>query len=82
LHSSGSQHTISPEGTHGNRNREVVQRREGLWVHQADDPGKDLFVHRSAITGGGFRSLAAGAKVSYEIHQGPKGPSAANVRTM
>jgi CspA family cold shock protein len=47
-----------------------------------DDGGKDLFVHHSAIAGNGFKSLAEGAKVSYETQQGPKGPSAANVQTM
>ena len=45
-----------------------------------DDSSKDLFVHHSAIQGGGFRSLAEGAKVSYEPEQGPKGPAAANVQ--
>jgi cold shock protein len=47
-----------------------------------DEPGKDLFVHHSAIAGNGFKSLAEGAKVSYETQQGPKGPSAANVQTV
>jgi CspA family cold shock protein len=44
-----------------------------------DDPGKDLFVHFSGIAGDGFRSLAEGAKVSYDAETGPKGPSAVNV---
>jgi len=47
-----------------------------------DEPGKDLFVHHSAIQGDGYRSLAEGAKVSYEAEQGPKGPAAANVRPL
>ena len=47
-----------------------------------DEPGKDLFVHHSAIAGNGFKSLAEGAKVSYETQQGPKGPSAANAQTI
>jgi CspA family cold shock protein len=47
-----------------------------------DDEGKDLFVHHSAITGGGFKSLAEGAKVEFEVQQGPKGPNAANVRAV
>jgi CspA family cold shock protein len=47
-----------------------------------DDGGKDLFVHHSAIAGNGFKTLAEGAKVSYETEQGPKGPSAANVQTI
>ena len=45
-----------------------------------DDSSKDLFVHHSAIQGGGFRTLAEGAKVSYDAEQGPKGPAAANVQ--
>jgi CspA family cold shock protein len=45
-----------------------------------EDGGKDLFVHHSAIQSEGFRSLAEGAKVSYEAEQGPKGPNAANVK--
>jgi CspA family cold shock protein len=44
-----------------------------------DDGGKDLFVHFSAIQGDGFRTLAEGAKVTYEAEEGPKGPNAANV---
>lgn len=47
-----------------------------------DDEGKDLFVHHSAIAGSGFRSLAEGAKVEYEVQEGPKGLNAANVRTI
>ena len=45
-----------------------------------DEAGKDLFVHHSAITGNGFKSLAEGAKVSYETETGEKGPRAANVQ--
>jgi cold shock protein len=45
-----------------------------------DDGGKDLFVHHTAIAGAGFRSLAEGAKVEYEAEEGPKGPTAVNVR--
>ncbi len=44
-----------------------------------DEPGKDLFVHHSSITGEGFKTLKEGAKVSYEIESGPRGPSARNV---
>jgi CspA family cold shock protein len=47
-----------------------------------DDQGKDLFVHHSAIAGRGYKSLEEGAKVEYEVQQGPKGPSAANVRIL
>ena len=45
------------------------------------DDGDDVFVHHSAIqdSDGGFRSLAEGEKVSFDVEQGPKGPSAINV---
>jgi CspA family cold shock protein len=39
-------------------------------------------VHHSAIQGNGFKSLAEGAKVSYDAEQGPKGPAAANVHAL
>ena len=41
--------------------------------------GDDVFVHFSAIQGGGFRSLAEGAAVEFDVIQGPKGLQASNV---
>nr|WP_320009656.1 cold-shock protein [uncultured Desulfobulbus sp.] len=43
------------------------------------DGGKDVFVHHTAIQGHGFKSLEEGARVSFEVTDGPKGPSAQNV---
>lgn len=43
------------------------------------DDGQDVFVHYSAISGDGFRSLQEGESVSFEVEQGPKGAQAANV---
>ncbi len=45
-----------------------------------DNGEQDVFVHYSAIDGKGYRELADGQKVSYEVEQGPKGPQAAKVR--
>lgn len=44
--------------------------------------GKDLFVHHSAIQGEGFKSLAEGDRVSFEVVAGQKGPAAENVRKL
>jgi CspA family cold shock protein len=41
--------------------------------------GDDVFVHFSSIQGGGFRSLAEGAAVEFEVTRGPKGLQASNV---
>lgn len=43
------------------------------------DEGKDVFVHYSAILGDGFKTLAEGQKVSFDIVNGEKGPQASNV---
>lgn len=56
--------------------------QKGYGFITPDEGGKDLFVHQSAIDSNSFRSLAEGAKVSYNVEQGPKGPSAANVRAL
>ncbi len=44
--------------------------------------GPDLFVHHSEIQGSGFKSLAEGEQVEFEVVQGPKGPQASKVRKL
>ncbi len=55
---------------------------KGFGFVTPDEPGKDLFVHHSAIAGEGFKTLAEGAKVSYESQSDAKGPRAIDVRPL
>jgi len=70
------------------RRGEQVERLKGTvkWFNNAKgygflgrDDGPDVFVHYSAITSEGYKSLQEGDKVEFEIVQGQKGPQAANV---
>jgi cold shock protein len=71
------------------RSREVEKMATGTvrWFNDdkgygfitPEDGGKDVFVHHSAISGSGLKSLSEGAKVEYEVEEGPKGPQARDV---
>lgn len=52
---------------------------KGFGFITPESGGKDVFVHYSAIQGSGFKVLAEGQKVQFELQQTPKGPAAANV---
>lgn len=52
---------------------------KGFGFITPDDGSKDCFVHHSVIQADGFRSLAEGDKVEFDVVEGEKGPSAENV---
>jgi CspA family cold shock protein len=52
---------------------------KGYGFIQADENDRDVFVHYTAIQGDGFKTLAEGQKVDFDLIDGPKGPQATNV---
>ena len=56
--------------------------QKGYGFIAPDEGGKDVFVHHSNVAGNGFKTLAEGAKVQFEVREGTKGPEAVNVETL
>jgi CspA family cold shock protein len=60
----------------------VVQRRQGVRLGYGfieQDKGDDVFVHFTAIQTEGFKTLAEGQEVEFDVNDGKKGPQASNV---
>ena len=55
---------------------------KGFGFIAPSDGSKDVFVHFSALQGDGFKTLAEGASVEFDLEQGDKGPQAQNVRVV
>ncbi len=55
---------------------------KGYGFIEVDGQDKDVFIHHSAISMQGFRTLQEGQRVSFDIEQGKKGPSAVNVKAL
>ena len=83
----GSVSLAAPDTANSKQDRERMRITGKVkWFNNAKgygfierEGGSDVFVHYSAITGDGFRSLEEGQAVEFEIVDGPKGPQAGNV---
>ena len=55
---------------------------KGFGFIEREDGGEDVFLHFSALSGAGFKTVAEGARVEFSVVAGPKGPKAEDVATI
>jgi len=58
-----------------------VNEKKGVGVIEQNE-GEDVFVHYSSINTSGFKTLAEGERVTFELEQDPRGPAASNVNRL
>jgi len=75
-----SEKTVLKENTMATGTVKWFNDSKGFGFIEQDDGSGDVFVHFSAITGEGFKSLVEGDKVSYNVVKGPKGLQAEDVK--
>jgi CspA family cold shock protein len=75
----GSDDTRTEDGMRTSGTVKWFNDTKGFGFITREDGEKDCFVHHSAIQGSGFKSLAEGDRVEFDVVQGQKGPAAENV---
>ena len=83
-------HVVSQLEKSFNRREKIMAEGSVKWFNEnkgfgfidVDGQDKDVFIHHSAISMAGFRTLQEGQRVSFDIEQGKKGPAAVNVTVL
>ena len=73
---------MSKQDEYNSREGQVVQWKKGYGFIERDDKEKDAFVHASALKAAGMRFLSEGDKIEFTLEDGPKGPSAVNLKKL
>ena len=73
---------MSKQDEYNSREGQVVQWKKGYGFIERDDKEKDAFVHASAVKAAGMRFLNEGDKLEFTLEDGPKGPSAVNLKKL
>src|SRR6185295_13453898 len=89
VRSHGFRHPSAPCNPRDHNREDIMATGSVKWFNEskgfgfiAQEGGTDVFVHYSSIVGSGFKTLAEGERVEFDVSDGPKGPQASNVRKM